>query len=80
MKENIKDPNMKTMVVHSQSKSAWNVVSVRTGDKYKIARVPYLVINDEKIDSINRGQAFEHAKFISYCFNHSDEICNGSKQ
>ena len=32
---------MKTKVVHSQSKNAWNVVSEEWGGKYKIARIPY---------------------------------------
>ena len=32
---------MKTKVVHSQSKNAWNVVNTELGGKYKIARIPY---------------------------------------
>lgn len=31
---------MKTKVVHSESKLAWNVVGTQCGRKYKIARVP----------------------------------------
>lgn len=70
----MKNPNIKTRVVHSQSKAAWNIVGTILGGKYKIARVPYIVINDEKIDEINRSEAFEHAEYISYCFNNSDVI------
>ena len=73
----MKNPGIKTKVVHSQSKSAWNVVGVYPlGGKYKIARGPYIVIADERISEMNRMEAFNHAEFISYCFNHSDSICN----
>lgn len=37
---------MKTKVVHSQSKTAWNIVGEELGKKYKIARVPYIKIED----------------------------------
>jgi len=37
------DLRIRTKVVHSQSKSAWNVISTMAGMKNKIARVPYLV-------------------------------------
>jgi len=71
----ITDPKIKTKVVHSQTKSAWNIVGVSPlGGKYKIARVPYFVSGDDKIDEINRVEAGEHAAFISYCFNNSQEI------
>ena len=71
----MKDPNVKTRVVHSQTKPAWNVVGVSPlGGKYKIARVPYVVISDDKIDEINRVEAYGHAEFISHCFNNSDKI------
>ena len=66
--------NIKTKVVHSESKSAWNVISESIGNKYKIARVPYVCVDSEHITDRQRIQALEHAKFISYCFNHSDEI------
>lgn len=73
----MKNPSIKTKVVHSQTKSAWNVVGVYPlGGKYKIARVPYLVIADEKINERNKAEALNHAEFISYCFNCSDTICN----
>ena len=38
---------VKTKVVHSQTKSAWNVIGTDLGGKYKIARVPYVTIDDE---------------------------------
>ncbi len=73
----MKDPNIKTKVVHSQSKDAWNVVSCQLGCKYKIARVPYLVISgNEIISTNNKMEALEHAEFICHCFNNSQLICN----
>lgn len=44
--ENLK---IKTKVVHSQSKTAWNVIGEQLGGKYKIARIPYLVVDDSEI-------------------------------
>jgi len=70
------NPELKTKVVHSQSKSAWNVVGTELARKYKIARVPYIAINNEEITAKNRIEAFEHALFISHCFNNSDLICD----
>lgn len=72
----MKDPAIITKVIHSQSKSAWNVVGEKLGGKYKIARVPYVTIGDETLDTRNRIEALEHADFISWCFNHSTEIIN----
>jgi len=70
----MKDPKIKTRVVHSQTKAAWNVIGETLGGKYKIARVPYLTLSEGKASERERVEAFEHATFISYCFNHSDEI------
>lgn len=71
---NMDNPNIKTKVVHSQTKSAWNVIGTRPGCKYKIARVPYYPLEKEDKADINRVEAFNHAEFISYCFNNSDKI------
>jgi len=71
----MKNPKIKTKVVHSQTKSAWNVIGESIGKKYKIARVPYLIIDNVELTERNRLEAFSHAEFISYCFNHSDLIC-----
>ncbi len=60
---------MKTKVMHSLTKSAWNVVGTTLGEKYKIARFPYQTGVTEKLDEINRKEAFEHAEFTSKCFN-----------
>lgn len=68
------NPKIKTRVVHSQTKPAWNIIGTIPGNKYKIARVPYVVSGDETIDSYNRSEAANHADFISYCFNNSDKI------
>lgn len=72
----LKNPKIKTKVVHSQTKAAWNIIGENLGGKYKIARVPYLVLNDRELSDRNRIEAFEHAEFISYCFNNSDVICS----
>lgn len=70
----MKDPKIKTKVVHSQSKNAWNVVGTQVGKKHKIARVPYIIIKDDIIDTKEKAKALEHAMFISQCFNKSDIV------
>ena len=70
----ITDPNVRTKVVHSRTKSAWNVIGTKLGDKYKIARVPYVATNDEIITNKNRAEALHHAEYISFCFNDSIRI------
>jgi len=70
----MRNPNIKVKVIHSQSKSAWNVIGDQLGGKYKIARVPYVVNENEMFNTNQRTEAFEHAKFIAYCFNHSNLI------
>lgn len=70
----MENPNIKTKVVHSQSKSAWNVIGDELGGKYKIARIPYFVCYDELINTRNRVEANKHAEFISWCFNNADQI------
>lgn len=71
----MKNPGIKTKVVHSESKSAWNIVGTRIPGKYKIARIPYLTLDNIELTERNRKEAFEYAQFISYCFNNSDTIC-----
>lgn len=71
----MENPKIKTRVVHSQTKSAWNIVGENLGGKYKIARVPYWVLDHQELSDRNRIEAFKHAEFISYCFNQSDSIC-----
>lgn len=66
----MKNPEIKTKVVHSKSNNAWNVVGVSLGKKHKIAVLPYLKNMEE-----DKEEAFQHAEFISHCFNHSDVIC-----
>lgn len=70
----MKNPNIKTEVVHSLSKSAWNVISTKVGQTYKIARIPYLLYDDKILSTRNKAEALERANFISYCFNNSNEI------
>jgi hypothetical protein len=70
----MKNPNIKTKVIHSESKAAWNIIGEKLGGKYKIARIPYVVLNDEILSDRNRTEAFNHAEYISFCFNNSDKI------
>ncbi|REC56994.1 hypothetical protein DRF62_02210 [Chryseobacterium piscium] len=60
---------MKTIVKHSKSKSAWNVIGTELGGKYKIAVVPYIQTEDEITQTKEKNEALEHAEFISKCFN-----------
>jgi len=71
----MENPNIKTEIKHSESKDAWNVIGTSLGKKYKVARVPYVVIkNSWMLTEIEKSEALKHAKFISYCFNNSDKI------
>jgi hypothetical protein len=55
--EEMKDPEIKTAVVHSESKDAWNVIGRTLGKKYKIARVPYLATENKKLTAIAKAEA-----------------------
>jgi hypothetical protein len=71
----MENPNIKTKVVHSESKKVWNVIGTSLGRKYKIARIPYFIIKDnEVLTEIEKSEALRHAKFISECFNKSNSI------
>jgi hypothetical protein len=71
----MENPNITTDVKHSESKNVWNIIGSGLGAKYKIARIPYLVIEGAEImTEIERSNALKHAKFISFCFNNSDKI------
>lgn len=61
------NPKIRTKVVHSDSKPQYNIVGTTLGKKYKVAVVPY-------VDVLLKGEAKQHADFISYCFNNSDQI------
>ena len=65
----IKNQEVKTRVVHSLSKPAWNIIGVSLGGKHKMARVPYI----ESCDN-SKMEALEDANFISDCFNNSGKI------
>lgn len=41
--------NIKTLIKHSESKNAWNIIGTKLGGKYKIARVPYIKIANSKL-------------------------------
>ncbi len=70
----MEDPKIKTKVVHSKSKDAWNVVGTKLPGKYKIARIPYLITGNEVIDTREKAEALFHAEFISRCFNKSNDL------
>lgn len=71
----MQNPKIRTNVVHSQSKTAWNIIGEQLGGKYKIARIPYIVVDGSEIlTTQNKHEALVHAQFISQCFNHSDRI------
>jgi hypothetical protein len=71
----MEDPKIEVEVKHSESKPAWNIIGTQPGKKYKIARVPYLVIDGSEMSTeFHKSEALRHAKFISYCFNNSAEI------
>jgi hypothetical protein len=67
-------PRIRTKVVHSKTKDAWNVVGTNLGGKYKIAGVPYVVTSDKNITEREKAEAKHHAEFISACFNNSGLI------
>ena len=56
---------MKTKVVHSQSKNAWNVVSEEWSGKYKIARIPYNQFDNDILNTRWKHEALEIAMHIS---------------
>jgi len=70
----MRKPNIKTTVIHSKNNSAWNIVGTKLGAKYKIARVPYIASEDKLVNEANKIEAHGHAEFMSYCFNHSEDI------
>jgi hypothetical protein len=70
----MKHPKLVTKVKHSKSKSAWNVIGETLGAKYKIARVPYFFNDSEILNTREKEVAFEHAMFISFCFNNPDKV------
>jgi len=66
---------METKIIHSTSINAWNIVNTKLGGKYKIAIIPYLLIDTDDISTeIQKSEALRHAKFISECLNNSKNI------
>lgn len=72
----MKHPNIKVKVVHSQTKKAWNIVATQLGDKFKIARVPYNYDAkcSEMVNTYDKNEAMEHARFIAHCFNNPENV------
>jgi hypothetical protein len=60
---------IQTKVAHSLTKSAWNIIGISLGGKFKIARIPYEFTGSDISTSRERKEAHEHAIFISDCFN-----------
>lgn len=71
----MKDLKIKTKVVHSLSKDAWNIVSTTLTSKYKIARIPYIVLeHNDELNIKYKNEAKDIAEFISLSFNMSSKI------
>lgn len=60
---------MKTIVKHSSSKFAWNVINTTLGGKYLIAVIPYIGVDIDDVNEAQRIEALEHAKYISEALN-----------
>ncbi len=56
---------MRTKVVHSLTKNAWNVVGDKPGARFKVARVPYIITNNDIVDTLDKAEALKIALFIS---------------
>tara|TARA_R110000764_G_scaffold151613_1_gene239095 strand:+ start:524 stop:760 length:237 start_codon:yes stop_codon:yes gene_type:complete len=73
----MENPKITVNIKHSESKNAWNIIGTKAGAKYKIARVPYLKIDDSEIlNTRSKAEALKHAEWIRFCFNNSDNILN----
>lgn len=71
----MEDPKLRVEIKHSESKSAWNIIGTKLGSKYKVARIPYVVIVGNKTLARNeKDEAFKIAKYLCFCFNNSKEI------
>lgn len=69
--------SIQTKVVHSETKSAWNIVATEWGRRYKIARIPYIILeseNSQLLNTIAKSEALERAEYISYCLNNINRI------
>jgi len=64
-----------TKVVHSESKTAWNIVGTLPGSLYKYARIPYHITEGSEILSTKeKYNALELALFLSKCINNKEII------
>jgi hypothetical protein len=52
-------------IKHSESKSAFNVIGTNLGEKYKIARCPYVVSELTELTDRERKEAEANAKLIA---------------
>lgn len=67
--DDMNNPKFQTRVVHSNSNPAWNIVNDSLGMKFKIAVIPYLVLDDKTETDREKNEALSYATFISDCFN-----------
>lgn len=70
----MKRPKLKVRVQHSQSKPAWNIVGTELGGRYKIARIPYVKLNEGKELEAEMTEALERAEFIAWCLNNAQNL------
>lgn len=64
---NFKGTKGKWEIKHSETKDAFNICGTLVGDKYKIARIPYLVTKSSmKLTEQDKAQAKYDAQLIAH--------------
>ena len=58
-----------TIIKHSESKTAWNVIGTTLGERYKYATIPYCKGINEIINTKEKAESLKIAMFISYSLN-----------
>ena len=73
-KHRIKIKNIECEVKHSETKDAWNILGTGLGRKFKIARIPYLFLEDDEFYKGKRQEALSHAEYIAWALNNSEQL------
>ena len=65
-------------IKHSESKKAWNIIGTMPGSKYKIARIPYSVLEDndnaEMFNTREKAKALEIAQYMVNAINNHKQL------
>jgi len=67
-------------IKHSEKNNAWNIIGMIAGTKYKIARIPYLVLSDKDTEyaeisnTRHKAEALEIAQYIVNAINNHREL------